>query len=97
MTVYLLHLEQPLSDNHTCQHYMGSAEDLETRLYQHLHYPDARMMQVVKERGIRWMLARTWPGGRIEERRLKNWKNGPKLCPVCQGKKDFDPIDDLPF
>ncbi len=97
MTVYLLHFEEPISPNHTAQHYMGYSDNLDDRLYEHLHYPAPRLMQVAKERGIRWALARTWSGDRTKERRLKNWKNAPRLCPICQGKATFEPYDSLPF
>ena len=30
-------------------------------------------------------LARTWEGGRTEERKLKRRHNSPKLCPLCAG------------
>lgn len=96
-TVYLIHFEQPVSKNHTTQHYLGFSEDLDMRLFQHLHYPAPRLMQVVKERRIRWALARTWEGDRHFERKLKNRKNAPQLCPICQGKKKFKAYDPLPF
>jgi hypothetical protein len=38
-------------------------------------------------KGIRFVVARLWIGGdRTLERRLKNQKNGPRLCPICQKK-----------
>ena len=83
MTVYLLHLEQPLSSDHTAQHYLGSTDDLDQRLDDHKNHPDARFMQVAKERGIGFRLARTWDGGRQKERQLKNRKCAPRLCPIC--------------
>lgn len=96
MTVYLLHLSAPLSQGldprtgkeRAATHYLGSANDLETRLEQHRNGTGARMMEVCKERGISFELARTWKGGRLEERKLKNRKASPRLCPICRGEND---------
>ncbi len=89
MTVYLLHFAQPISPQHTTQHYIGSAEKVISRLDIHHDCPDARLLQVAKARGIAFALARTWPGGRAAERRIKNWKMGRRLCPICQGEKPY--------
>ena len=82
--VYLLHFSQPISPDHTCQHYMGSAADVTTRLIHHLTGKGARLCQVANERGIDYEIVRVWqaePGkGRELERKLKNQKQGPKLC-----------------
>jgi predicted GIY-YIG superfamily endonuclease len=83
MTVYLLHFETRISDNHSCQHYIGSSDNLDERLEDHKAGRAARLTQVAVERGIDFVLARTWEGGRVEERKLKNRKNAPKLCPIC--------------
>jgi hypothetical protein len=40
-------------------------------------------MQVIKEAGGTFRLARTWPGGRSRERELKNRRDAPRLCPIC--------------
>lgn len=90
--VYLLHFDTPLSQGpdprtgkeRLCRHYMGYTDDLETRLDEHFNGSGARLMQVLKERGITFQLARTWAGGRKVERRLKNQKHSPRLCPVCR-------------
>jgi predicted GIY-YIG superfamily endonuclease len=81
-TIYLLHLDTPLAHS---KHYLGSADDLDARLERHAQGDGARMLAVCRERGITWRLARTWEGGRRLERRLKNFKNTPRLCPVCSG------------
>ena len=70
-TVYLLHFDRPLAH---ARHYLGSTANLDTRL-----------MEVVTALGIGFQLARTWAGGRPEERRLKRRKNSPRLCPICKG------------
>lgn len=83
MTVYLIHFNQKL---HHAQHYLGSSDDLAARLDVHRNGHGARLIQVITALGISWQLARTWPGGRQLERRLKNQKNGPRLCPICNPK-----------
>jgi predicted GIY-YIG superfamily endonuclease len=83
-TIYLLHLDTPLRH---ARHYVGLADDLETRLERHASGQGARMLAVCRERGITWQLARTWQGNRKLERQLKNRKEAPKLCPICAGAK----------
>lgn len=81
MTVYLIHFDQPL---HHAKHYMGYTDDLPKRMELHRSGKGARLMQVVKEKGITWRPVRVWWGGdRSLERRLKNCKNAARLCPIC--------------
>ena len=85
--VYLLHFRRRISPKHTCQHYMGSAEDLTERLGEHLAGRGSRLCQVAIERGIDWELARVWEApaaeGRKLEKKLKAQHNGKALCPIC--------------
>lgn len=86
---YLLHFEQPIAPGrHTTQHYLGyTSKRLRDRIASHRKGQGARLTQVAKERGIGFICVRTWRGtNRSFERRLKNRKEGPALCPVCQGK-----------
>ena len=99
-TVYLLHFDSPISPAHTAQHYLGSCTDLRQRLADHRAGRGARLTQVAKERGIGFIVAATWPGGRQEERRLKRRKDGRRLCPICNGHAlllDFDLADVEPL
>jgi predicted GIY-YIG superfamily endonuclease len=81
VTVYLLCFDRPY---HHARHYLGFAENLEARLAAHRKGTGARLVQVIAQAGIGWRLVRTWPGGnRALERRLKNQKHGPRLCPIC--------------
>jgi predicted GIY-YIG superfamily endonuclease len=80
-TVYLLHFDQAVSGH--ARHYLGWASDLAARLEAHRAGRGARLMEVCKERGITWHLARTWEGTRARERAIKDRAEGPRLCPDC--------------
>jgi len=81
-TVYLLHFSEAYKH---ARHYMGYASDLEERLSRHRSGQGARLLSVLKASGIGWECVRTWRGSRALERKLKNFKNAPTLCPVCSG------------
>jgi len=81
--VYLIHFNVP---NKHARHYLGSCDDLQARLARHKAGNGARLMEVVKNAGITWQLARTWEGGKGKERELKRQKNSPRLCPICNGR-----------
>jgi predicted GIY-YIG superfamily endonuclease len=79
----LLHFERPYQH---AQHYLGYSPRIADRLDKHAAGTGARLTQVVKDAGIGWELARTWPGkGRTEERRLKNRGSSRRHCPICKG------------
>jgi predicted GIY-YIG superfamily endonuclease len=80
-TIYLLHFDQPVSDH--ARHYLGWASDLAARLEAHREGRGARLMEVCRERGISWHLARTWEGTRDRERAIKDRAESPRLCPDC--------------
>ncbi len=81
--VYLLHFDRPYKH---ARHYMGFVEDnLEQRVERHRKGQGARLTQVLAENNIGFTVARTWDGDRNFERKLKNQKNAPRLCPICQG------------
>ena len=81
--VYLLHFRQPISPDHTTQHYLGFAHSLPARIQAHLLGNGARLTQVAKERGIPFEVVRIWRGDRALEKQLKRRKNAPRLCPKC--------------
>ena len=83
MFVYLLHFARPISPHHTCRHYIGYTNDLAARLQCHQLGNGARLVQVANARGIPFQLVRVWRGGRGLERQLKNRKEAPALCPIC--------------
>lgn len=85
---YLLHFDRPISEAHTCQHYLGyTAQSIKARIADHRAGRGARLTQVAKERGIGFRVVRIWRHGtRSLERQLKNKHCGPALCPVCNPK-----------
>lgn len=57
------------------------------RIYAHLHGQGARLTEVAHERGIGFTVVRVWEDAtRGDERKIKNRKNAPELCPLCRGK-----------
>lgn len=82
--IYLLHYDRPL---HHAQHYLGSCDDSQ-RIQDHGNGSSrARLPQVFCELGVQFVVARTWNGGRLGERKLKNQKNARVLCPICRPQK----------
>jgi hypothetical protein len=81
--IYLIHLDAPLSPPHPARHYLGYSTYLPARMEAHRAGTGSRFMQVVRERGISWSIARIWPGDRTFERTLKRRKMGPRMCPIC--------------
>lgn len=88
MPVYLLHFNRAYKH---ARHYIGfaqSSHSLTIRLEHHRNGTGARLMQVVREAGIDWQVARTWPDGtRTDERALKNKKHTSRFCPICQEER----------
>lgn len=89
MSVYLLHFNRPISPNHTTQHYVGYADNLEARIEHHRRGTSGvRLLQVAREREIDFVVARVWEDGdKALERRLKNNKCMPRYCPICRERK----------
>ena len=85
--VYTLHLWPPIAH---AKHYTGSAMErqLARRLTDHALGRGARLTQVQVERGGSWVLAQTEPGGRTEERRLKQ-HGAARRCGVCKAADGY--------
>ena len=81
-TVYLLHFDSPYKH---AQHYVGFTNNLPARLDAHSKGQGARLLEVITGAGLTFQLARTWKGTRKDERRIKNRKEAPRLCPLCRG------------
>jgi predicted GIY-YIG superfamily endonuclease len=86
--VYLLHFSRPICPSRTTQHYSGWTNDLDERLREHRLGKGSRLCQVARERDITFSLAECWSGDRKLERRLKNYKNAPRFCPICTVRSD---------
>lgn len=84
---YLLHFDRPICDSHPTQHYLGSSIKLERRINKHEDNPDARLLQIAKERGIGFTVVKVWVGGRELEKKLKARKNAPCMCPICRAER----------
>jgi predicted GIY-YIG superfamily endonuclease len=82
--LYLIHFDRPYRH---ARHYLGytrSKKTLPQRIEHHREGSGARLMAAVARAKIPFEVVRTWPDGdRSAERRLKNQKHGPRLCPVC--------------
>ena len=86
--VYTLHLWPPIAH---AKHYTGTARDAERlpeRLTEHALGRGARLTQVQVERGGSWVLAQAEPGGRAEERRLKQ-HGAARRCDVCKAVNGY--------
>jgi len=85
--VYLLHFDRRYWH---AGHYVGwarSAKTLPRRIHHHEIGQGARLTAVVSAAGIGFQVARVWPDAdRHFERRLKDQKHGPRLCPLCNPK-----------
>lgn len=86
--VYLIHFERPIGNTFErkgqAQHYIGWAGDIARRLRRHKSGQGAAIMRFVGLVGIDWRCVRRWKDAtRDDERRLKNLKNAPRLCPIC--------------
>jgi hypothetical protein len=92
--VYLLHFIDPATGRSAryqhAGHYRGTSDDLPARLQAHRDGTGARLMQVIKQAGLSFVLARTWPGGRDRERQLKREGGASRMCPEC-GVKPMPP------
>ena len=87
--VYLLHFEPRFKH---AGHYMGFADDIGQRVYQHeLGQTHARLTTAAQAAGVQMILARVWPGGgRGLERKLKGGMFAKRTgslarkCPICK-------------
>ena len=82
-TVYLLHFSTPYKH---AKHYVGFTNNLSAGLEAHASGQGARLLEVITSAGIGFELARTWQGTRKDERRIKNRKEAPRLCPLCKSR-----------
>lgn len=87
---YLLHF---MSRYQHAGHYIGSAVMMEERVREHASGScDVNLLNVIKAAGIKFVVARTWPGDRKFERKLKNRGSAVRLCPLCSGEKSLQTL-----
>lgn len=87
-TVYLLHFDPPYKH---ARHYLGWTSNLDQRLFEHMSGQGSPLIRAAVEAGHGVVLARTWNDlTRNDERSFKNQKNGPRLCPICNGEHPLD-------
>lgn len=90
--VYLIHLSTPLAH---AKHYLGKSKHLAARVAHHRAGSGAHFLSVCNGAGIEYKVVRTWPDdGNGLERRLKNQKNSPRLCPVCCGEIEYNDVEE---
>lgn len=84
--VYLLHFDEKLAH---AQHYVGFCErSVRARLGKHRRGEGSKLMAAVFAAGIGVQIAHVWKDGdRHFERNIKNRKNTPRLCPICNPRK----------
>ncbi len=84
--VYLLHFDKPYKH---ARHYLGYTENsVEKRVARHRSGDGARLMAVIRAKGIGFEVARVWDNvDKHFERKLKNKKCSPLLCPICRAIK----------
>jgi predicted GIY-YIG superfamily endonuclease len=88
-TVYLIHFDRPY---HHARHYLGSSNDVPSRLEDHKSGRGANIMKVVTDAGIGWSVSRMWlDGGRELERKFKKAQHNSRLCPICNKGLDYHP------
>jgi len=86
-TIYLLCFPPGLhvTGNRYASHYLGwTANGVESRVAYHLRGEGSRLIRAAVRAGLDPQVVRTWEKAtRTFERRLKNTRNLPRLCPHC--------------
>ena len=86
-TVYLLHFPEPYRH---ARHDCGSTGlPLEDRLAQHHAGHGSKLTRAAAGAGVTFEVARTWPGSKQDERRMKGRIHGSATswrsrCPLCR-------------
>lgn len=78
--VYLLHFDRPYEG---VQHYVGYTDNIKGRMKRHKSGNGSKLIAAVTSKGIGFKLVKVWEGDRSLERKIKNYKNSPKICPIC--------------
>lgn len=80
--IYILEFDRKISGR--AGYYIGWAKNLEIRLQHHANGTGAALCREALRQGIAWRVVATIPGTRQGERRLKNYKNTPRLVKRLQ-------------
>jgi predicted GIY-YIG superfamily endonuclease len=84
-TVYVLHFDPPYRH---AGHYIGWAQDADTRIAQHLAGVGSPLVRAAVLAGSHVRVAATFVGSRYLERRLKRWHNTTaRVCPICRARR----------
>jgi len=78
--VYIVHFDRKL---HHAQHSINRTADLDVRLTVHANGRGSRLIAAVRDAGIGFQVVRRFHGTRIDERRIKAQRNGPRWCQLC--------------
>ena len=79
--IYLLHFDRPYRH---ARHYTGwTGDDMLDRIERHAIGRGARLMTVIHQAGIGFVLARLCEGTRNTERAIKNQGGAVRYCPLC--------------
>lgn len=91
-TIYLLHFTPPyrvpIGETGRVKeagHYMGSTSaPVAERLATHMAGRGSPLVRAAIGAGCTITLAASWPGDRLEERRLKRHRHHARRCPICK-------------
>lgn len=78
--IYILHFSGNLSH---ARHYLGSTNDLESRVTEHRRGSTAKIVDAAKKAGLEFSAHFVQFGNRKVERQLKRRRNHRRLCPLC--------------
>jgi hypothetical protein len=86
--IYLLHFAKIIGDlgnpHGQARHYIGwCSGNIEDRLAAHKRGDGAAITAWLVTHAIGWQLVRLWVGNGDLERKIKNRKEAPGLCPIC--------------
>ena len=81
-TIYLLHFDPAYKH---ARHYLGwTAGEVDDRVFTHVAGRGSPLVRAAVRAGHGVIVARTWDDtDRFEERRMKQTKNVPAYCPLC--------------
>ena len=81
--VYVIHFSEPFKH---CRHYIGFTKNINARLQHHKANEGSRLLRALNLAGINYEIAATHVGDRNLERKMKNFNNSKRFCPICSGK-----------